>query len=293
MTLQLKTDYQQGIALRASAHLIGNKLKKAVADIETLVDTAKTGTAARITKVQMRKFTDQANEFIKIANDPKSKDMDNLTLQLKLEKAFLDTQNSNIKQRQLLHNEMTNHPGTVDLYQPLMDTLTILARINISDITSINFDKKSAKLAQDLLSVSTINQYSDLVRDHDVSNDAIVAKLTQPMTGQFKMYINTQKRDVKAELAQLTEDQFAEKIKEPMKVIYGNRFAGEVASLAINRAREIFDVESDPTEFKQLENHLKKLAVKTIDSRYVLNPLVKAVTENVYQPFVDAFKEAQ
>ena len=78
-----------------------------------------------------------------------------------------------------------------------------------------------------------------------------------------------------------------------MKVIYGNRFAGEVANLAINRAREIFDVESDPTEFKQLENHLKQLAVKTIDSRYVLNPLVKAVTENVYQPFVDAFKEAQ
>lgn len=293
MTLQLKTDYQQGIALRASAHLIGNKLKKAVADIETMVDTAKTGTAARITKVQMRKFTDQANEFIKIANDPKSKDMDNLTLQLKLEKAFLDTQNSNIKQRQLLHNEMTNHPGTVELYQPLMDTLAILARINISDITSINFDKKSAKLAQDLLSVSTINQYSDLVRDHEVSNGAIVAKLAQPMTGQFKMYINTQKRDVKAELAKLTEDQFAEKIKEPMKTIYGNHFASEVANLAINRAREIFDVESDPTEFKQLENHLKKLAVKTIDSRYVLNPLVKAVTENVYQPFVDAFKEAQ
>lgn len=293
MTLQLKTDYQQGIALRASAHLIGNKLKKAVADIETMVDTAKTGTAARITKVQMRKFTDQANEFIKIANDPKSKDMDNLTLQLKLEKAFLDTQNSNIKQRQLLHNEMTNHPGTVELYQPLMDTLAILARINISDITSINFDKKSAKLAQDLLSVSTINQYSDLVRDHEVSNGAIVAKLAQPMTGQFKMYINTQKRDVKAELAKLTEDQFAEKIKEPMKTIYGNCFASEVANLAINRAREIFDVESDPTEFKQLENHLKKLAVKTIDSRYVLNPLVKAVTENVYQPFVDAFKEAQ
>ena len=78
-----------------------------------------------------------------------------------------------------------------------------------------------------------------------------------------------------------------------MKVIYGNRFAGEVSNLAINRASEIFDVESDPTEFKQLENHLKQLAVKTIDSRYVLNPLVKAVTENVYQPFVDAFKEAQ
>ena len=293
MTLQLKTDYQQGIALRASAHNIANRLKRAVADINDMVDKAKTGTAARITKVQVRKFTDQAEEFIKIANDPKSKEMDNLTLQLKLEKAFLETQNSNIKQRQLLHNEMTNHPGTVDLYQPLMDSLTVIAGINIADITSINFNKKSAKLAEELLTVPTINQYSDLVRDHEVSNDAIVTKLAKPMAGQFKMYINTQKRDVKAELAQLTEDQFAEKIKEPMKTIYGNRFAGEVANLAINRAREIFDVESDPAEFKQLENHLKQLAVKTIDSRYVLNPLVKAVTEQVYQPFVDAFKEAQ
>ena len=293
MTLQLKKDYQQGIALRATAHKIAVKIEQVIKQIDELTTGAGTNTSVRITHVQLRKFTEQAKVFVKIANDPKSKEIDNMKLQLQLEKAFLDTQHSNIKQRQLLHNEMTNHPGTVELYQPLMDALSILAFLNISEITSINFETKSAKLAENLLTVPTLNQYAELVRDHDVSNNAVVARIAKPMTSQFKMQINVKPKAFKEDLANSTEDQFADKIKEGLKTIYLNRFAPDIAELAINRANEIFDVESDPTEFKQLTTHLTNLAEKNANNRYVINPLAEEVTKAVYQDFVDKYKSSE
>lgn len=293
MTLQLKKDYQQGIALRATAHKIALKLQYVIDQINSLTTGAGTNTSVRITHVQLRKFTDQAKVFVNIANDPKSKEIDNMKLQLQLEKAFLDTQHSNIKQRQLLHNEMTNHPGTVDLYQPLMDALQVLAFLNISDITSYNFEHKTAKLAENLLTVTTLNAYAELVRDHDVTNNAVVVRVTKPMISAFKMQVNSKPKDFKVDLANSTEDQYAEKIKDGLKTIFLNRFAPEIAELAIKRAGEIFDVESDPTEFKQLENHLTNLSEKNANSRYVINPLTEEVTKATYQDFVDKFKSSE
>lgn len=293
MTLQLKKDYQQGIALRATAHKIAVKIERVIKQIDELTTGAGTNTSVRITHVQLRKFINQAKIFVNIANDPKSKKIDNMKLQLQLEKAFLDTQHSNIKQRQLLYNEMTNHPGTVKMYQPLMDALTILAFLNISEITNINFETKSAKLAENLLTVSTLNAYAELVRDHDVANNAIVARVTKPMISQFKMQINVKPKAFKVDLANSTEDQFAEKIKDGLKTIYLNRFVPEITELAVNRANEIFEVESDPTEFKQLEKHLSNLSEKNANSRFIIHPLTNEVTKAVYQDFVDKYKSSE
>lgn len=282
MVLQLKTEYQKSIALRAAARTISNDITSVIKSIDEMVEEAGTKTAHRVTHVQARKFADQASQFIKLAVEGR-KSKSNTEYQFALEEAFLDTQKSAIEQRRRLNTEMTNHPGTIDTYQAVFDKLIVLSNLRINAISSINFDKKSEAIATQLFTLTTLNKYAELVRVSELSNKSIVAKYTLLCERPVDRAIQS-KEDV-INLVKSNPLVLEKTIKEITKEFYLNQIAPEVTAFAQSNAKDIFEVESDPEEFKKLLNLLSDLSNKNASSSYVIGDIVKGFKDSLLEKY--------
>lgn len=292
MVLQLKYDYQQGIALRAAAHKIAVQVKRVVADIERSVEEIGTGTAARITKVQLRKLSEVATDFVIVATECR-KETDNTTLQLNLEETFLKVQQANITQRRRINTEIRNHPRTEEKYVDLLVALQTLAEINIAQITAISFNKKSEVIA-DLIYVLTLNAYGEAVRDPDAKNVSVINRVKDPIAGivlkHMKQLVSSRALPDKVfnEIVE-NDEAYAKVIEDVVKNAYIN-IAPDIYAIIKTNADNIFETSSE--EYKQLVSHLRTLVDKLIQSpRYFYKPLVQAIVQQTKQPLADMLAE--
>lgn len=169
MVLQLKKDYQSGIAVRAAAHKLAVAIKATVGEIRETVVAIDTKTADRITQSRVRKIEDASAAFTKLATNPK--DESPSILQERLERQFLEIQGLVIDQRIAIKAEAERHPRGAERYDEILILLTTLKDLDISEVVNIRFDAKSEAIANDALIVSTINGLAELTRIHEMKND--------------------------------------------------------------------------------------------------------------------------
>ena len=169
MVLQLKKDYQSGIAVRAAAHKLAVAIKATVGEIREAVVAIDTKTADRITQSRVRKLEDASAAFTKLATNPK--DESSSILQERLERQFLEIQGLVIDQRIAIKAEAERHPRGAERYDEILILLTTLKDLDISEVVNIRFDAKSEAIANDALIVSTINGLAELTRIHEMKND--------------------------------------------------------------------------------------------------------------------------
>lgn len=169
MVLQLKKDYQSGIAVRAAAHKLAVTIKATVGEIREAVVALDTKTADRITQSRVRKIEDASAAFTKLATNPK--DESPSILQERLERQFLEIQGLVIDQRIAIKAEAERHPRGAERYDEILILLTTLKDLDISEVVNIRFDAKSEAIANDALIVSTINGLAELTRIHEMKND--------------------------------------------------------------------------------------------------------------------------
>ena len=169
MVLQLKKDYQSGIAVRAAAHKLAVAIKATVGEIREAVVAIDTKTADRITQSRVRKLEDASAAFTKLATNPK--DESPSILQERLERQFLEIQGLVIDQRIAIKAEAERHPRGAERYDEILILLTTLKDLDISEVVNIRFDAKSEAIANDALIVSTINGLAELTRIHEMKND--------------------------------------------------------------------------------------------------------------------------
>ena len=169
MVLQLKKDYQSGIAVRAAAHKLAIAIKATVGEIREAVVAIDTKTADRITQSRVRKIEDASAAFTKLATNPK--DESPSILQERLERQFLEIQGLVIDQRIAIKAEAERHPRGAERYDEILILLTTLKDLDISEVVNIRFDAKSEAIANDALIVGTINGLAELTRIHEMKND--------------------------------------------------------------------------------------------------------------------------
>ena len=169
MVLQLKKDYQSGIAVRAAAHKLAIAIKATVGEIREAVVAIDTKTADRITQSRVRKIEDASAAFTKLATNPK--DESPFILQERLERQFLEIQGLVIDQRIAIKAEAERHPRGAERYDEILILLTTLKDLDISEVVNIRFDAKSEAIANDALIVGTINGLAELTRIHEMKND--------------------------------------------------------------------------------------------------------------------------
>ena len=169
MVLQLKKDYQSGIAVRAAAHKLAVAIKATVEEIREAVVAIDTKTADRITQSRVRKIEDASAAFTKLATNPK--DESPSILQERLERQFLEIQGLVIDQRIAIKAEAERHPRGAERYDEILILLTTLKDLDISEVVNIRFDAKSEAIANDALIVGTINGLAELTRIHEMKND--------------------------------------------------------------------------------------------------------------------------
>ena len=169
MVLQLKKDYQSGIAVRAAAHKLAVAIKATVGEIRETVVAIDTKTADRITQSRVRKIEDASAAFTKLATNPK--DESPSILQERLERQFLEIQGLVIDQRIAIKAEAERHPRGAERYDEILILLTTLKDLDISEVVNIRFDAKSEAIANEALIVSTINGLAELTRIHEMKND--------------------------------------------------------------------------------------------------------------------------
>lgn len=169
MVLQLKKDYQSGIAVRAAAHKLAVAIKATVSEIREAVVAIDTKTADRITQSRVRKIEDASAAFTGLATNPK--DESPSILQERLERQFLEIQGLVIDQRIAIKAEAERHPRGAERYDEILILLTTLKDLDISEVVNIRFDAKSEAIANDALTVCTINGLAELTRIHEMKND--------------------------------------------------------------------------------------------------------------------------
>lgn len=169
MVLQLKKDYQSGIAVRAAAHKLAVAIKATVGEIRETVVAIDTKTSDRITQSRVRKIEDASAAFTKLATNPK--DESPSILQERLERQFLEIQGLVIDQRIAIKAEAERHPRGAERYDEILILLTTLKDLDISEIVNIRFDAKSEAIANEALIVGTINGLAELTRIHEMKND--------------------------------------------------------------------------------------------------------------------------
>lgn len=169
MVLQLKKDYQSGIAVRAAAHKLAVAIKATVGEIRETVVAIDTKTSDRITQSRVRKIEDASAAFTKLATNPK--DESPSILQERLERQFLEIQGLVIDQRIAIKAEAERHPRGAERYDEILILLTTLKDLDISEVVNIRFDAKSEAIANEALIVGTINGLAELTRIHEMKND--------------------------------------------------------------------------------------------------------------------------
>ena len=169
MVLQLKKDYQSGIAVRAAAHKLAVAIKATVGEIREAVVAIDTKTSDRITQSRVRKIEDASTAFTKLATNPK--DESPSILQERLERQFLEIQGLVIDQRIAIKAEAERHPRGAERYDEILILLTTLKDLDISEVVNIRFDAKSEAIANEALIVGTINGLAELTRIHEMKND--------------------------------------------------------------------------------------------------------------------------
>lgn len=172
MVLQLKGDFQKGVAVRAAGHKLAVEIKKAVNDVREAVEAVGTKTADRITQSRVRKLEEASSAFTKLATNPK--DDSPSILQDRLERQFLEIQGLVIDQRIAIKAEAERHPKGAERYDEILILLTTLKDLKIDEVVNINFDKKSEKIANELPHVTTINSFAEMTRIHELTNANLV-----------------------------------------------------------------------------------------------------------------------